>query len=62
MPSGCHGRPPGSAQSNRYELGILAATAAGKPTEACEIGKGVAKVVNASEMLRRIAVEACWKR
>jgi tetratricopeptide (TPR) repeat protein len=45
-----------------YELGILAATAAGKPAEACEIGAGVAKVANASEMLRRIAAEACQRR
>src|SRR5205823_5600071 len=45
-----------------YELGILAATAARKPAVACEIGRGVARVPNASEMLRRIAAEACQKR
>jgi tetratricopeptide (TPR) repeat protein len=45
-----------------YELGLLAATAAGKPAEACALGAGVAEVPNAPEMLRALAAEACGKR
>ena len=45
-----------------YELGLLAATAAGKPAVACALGAGVAEVPNAPEMLRALAVEACGKR
>ncbi len=45
-----------------YELALLAATAAGKRAEACQLGAGVAQVPNAPEMLRTLAADACASR